>query len=268
MEKGKFIGAGATADVYDWKENMVIKIFNDNEPYEAIEREINNTRALKECSFMYPRFIEKLRYKGRNAVVYEKVSGISMMKQLETDPYAYRRLAKKLAHIQFDIHKNHVDGIREQKKYFKDRISWSMDINDIQKAKLYSLIDSMPGGNHLCHSDFHPDNIISCSSGDYIIDWADCCSGNECADVARTVLTLKTANVPHDVPKIEQALIAFIRNRFCTIYLKEYLKISHKSIQQINEWYTAVAAYRLCAARGNEKIKVLEIINSYLNSVQ
>lgn len=267
MKRGRLIGTGGTAEVYEWTENTVIKIFNDNEPDEAIDMEINNTKALKNCSFLYPEFIGKLIYEGKRAVVYEKAAGISMMKQMEAEPLSYGRFARKLAHLHYDIHKNHVEGIRDQKLYFKVRISWSKDITDMQKEKLYKLIDSLPQGDRLCHSDFHPDNVLSGSKGDYIIDWADCCCGNECADVARTILTLKTANVPDNVSKFKQALIMLIRNRFCSVYLREYLKISHKNIQQIKEWYTAAAAYRLCASRGNEKGRILDIINNYLNSL-
>lgn len=264
MVKGKPIGKGATADVYDWTDNTIIKIFNDYEPDEAIGREINNTKALVDCNFKFPRFIEQLNCEGRRAAVYEKVVGTSMMRQMETSPFSFRKHAKKLAHLHYLVHRNHVDGIREQKAYFKERILWSKDLSDDKKEKLYKLVNSMPEGDSLCHSDFHPDNILLSKNGDYIIDWADCCNGNPCADVARTILTLTTAEVPEDISKLKRLVIKLIRNWFSTIYTKEYLKISGKTINQINEWKVAVAAYRLCAARKIEKIALLKIINEYL----
>ena len=266
MIKGDLIGSGATGDVFYWTENTVIKIFNDYEPEKAIEQEINNTKALQNCSFKFPRFIEKLQYEGKSAIVYEKVVGVSMMKQLEATPFAYKKLAKKLAHLHFEIHKNHVNGVREQKLYFKERISWEKDLTDDKKDKLYKLIDSVPKGDCLCHSDFHPDNILCNEDNDYIIDWADCCNGNPCADVARTILTLETAELPENVSAFVKIIITFIRNRFTKIYTNEYLKISGKTMKQINEWKVAVAAYRLCAAKKNEKVAILKIINDYLDN--
>lgn len=264
MEKGKLIGVGATAEVYEWTDNTIIKIFCDSEPDKAIEQEISNTIALQNCAFKFPHFVEKLQYKGKRAVIYEKADGTSMLKLLEIKPLQYRSLAKRLAHLHYEIHKNHIKGVREQKQYFKDRISWAKDLNQEKKEKLYKLIDSLPDDTCLCHSDFHPDNIICSDEHDYIIDWADCCCGNPCADVARTILTLKSAELPQNVSFFTKALIIFIRNRFCNIYTNEYLRISGKTIKQINEWKVAVASYRLCAARKYEKNIMLKIINDYL----
>ena len=268
MIKGDLIGSGATADVFDWTEGTIIKIFNDYEPDMAIEQEINNTKALQSCSFKYPKFIQKLEYDGKRAIIYEKIEGTSILKQMEENPLSYKRFAEKIAHLHFEIHKNHVNGVKEQKPYFKERISYAVNLTDYEKERLYKLIDNMPDGDCLCHSDFHPDNILSNENGDYIIDWADCCNGNACADVARTLLTLKTAELPENVSIFTRIIITFFRNRFSNIYIKEYLKISGKTIKQIDEWGVAVAAYRLCAAKRTEKSTILKTINRYLEKVK
>lgn len=268
MIKGDLIGSGATADVFDWTEGTIIKIFNDYEPDIAIEQEINNTKALQSCSFKYPKFIQKLEYDGKRAIIYEKIVGTSILKQMEATPFSYKKSAVKLAHLHFEVHKNHVNGVKEQKPYFKERISYAVNLTDYEKERLFKLIDNMPDGACLCHSDFHPDNILSNDKGDYIIDWADCCNGNACADVARTLLTLKTAELPENVSIFTKIVITFIRNRFSNIYIKEYLKISGKTIKQIDEWEVAVAAYRLCAAKKTEKSTILKTINRYLETVK
>lgn len=268
MIKGDLMGSGATADVFAWTEDTIIKIFNDCEPDIAIEQEINNTKALQSCSFKYPKFIQGLEYEGKRAIIYEKIVGTSILKQMEANPVSYKKSAKKLAHLHFEIHKNHVNGVKEQKTYFKERISYADDLTDDKKERLYKLIDNVPDGNCLCHSDFHPDNILSNEKGDYIIDWADCCNGNACADVARTLLTLKTVELPENVSIFKKIIITFIRNRVSNIYIKEYLKISGKTKKQIDEWEVAVAAYRLCAAKNTEKSNILKIINRYLEKVK
>lgn len=98
MIKGKLIGSGATADVFDWTENTIIKIFNDYQSDDAIDQEINNTKALQNCSFNFPRFIQKLQYEGKNAIVYEKIVGTSMLKQLELNNK--RHILKNVFHGQ------------------------------------------------------------------------------------------------------------------------------------------------------------------------
>ncbi|WBW94940.1 aminoglycoside phosphotransferase family protein [Oceanirhabdus sp. W0125-5] len=263
MIVGKLIGKGATADVYNWSENSIIKIFKEHEPDELIEREIHNTIALENCSFNYPKFIQQLKWEGKRAVIYEKVTGDSMLNQIERSPLNYKKIARKLAHLHLKVHENQVEGIQEQYVYFKKRISYTRDLTDEKKEKLFKLIDMMPVGNNLCHGDFHPDNIICSEKGDYIIDWADCCIGNRCADVARTILTLRTASIPDHTPKFKRKIIQFIRNRFSKEYINEYLRLSELTKEEIIQWNVIVAAFRLCGAAGDEKSVILKIINSY-----
>ena len=137
MIKGDLIGSGATADVFDWTEGTIIKIFNDYEPDIAIEQEINNTKALQSCSFKYPKFIQKLEYDGKRAIIYEKIVGTSILKQMEANPFSYKKFAEKLAHLHFEIHKNHANGVKEQKSYFKERISYAVNLTDYEKETNY-----------------------------------------------------------------------------------------------------------------------------------
>lgn len=264
MIKGDLIGRGATADVYYWTDSRVIKIFNDLEPDWAIEREAENTKALEGCTFAFPHFIQRLQYEGKRAIVYERASGTSMMKLMEMEPLSYKKYARKLAQLHFEVHKNHINGIREQKPYFKERISCSKDLTDDKKNKLYGLVDSMPSDDCLCHSDFHPDNILCSQNKDYVIDWADCCSGDPCADVCRTLLTLSTADIPESLSRVKKIAVMCIRKNFSSIYIREYLRLSNKTKEQIYKWWVPVAAYRLCAARTKEKKILLNIIDSYL----
>ena len=56
MKLGKVIGTGNTANVYEWKEGKILKLFNQGYPVEAVETEYNNAMAIRDMSLAKPGF--------------------------------------------------------------------------------------------------------------------------------------------------------------------------------------------------------------------
>lgn len=56
------------------------------------------------------------------------------------------------------------------------------------------LLDGLPGGDRLCHSDYHPSNLLLAAGRTAVIDWAGAARGVPEADHARTLLLLRRAN--------------------------------------------------------------------------
>lgn len=61
------------------------------------------------------------------------------------------------------------------------------------------------------------------------------CRGDACADVARTCIMLKYGGVEH-APWIMKKLISITQHRIYKVYIKEYLMISNRRIEDINRW--------------------------------
>ena len=83
---GKKIGEGRTAEVYEWSEDRVIKLFHDFVGSEEAEREHQMQRLLCQylpfCALIYGREIVE----GRNGLIYEKVRGIALTELLKSSP--------------------------------------------------------------------------------------------------------------------------------------------------------------------------------------
>lgn len=75
MEINKIIGKGNTAEVYEYGENKVIKLFHTGFSISAIENEYNNAMVVKDLPFNKALVYDLISYKGRKGIVYDKVEG-------------------------------------------------------------------------------------------------------------------------------------------------------------------------------------------------
>lgn len=92
-------------------------------------------------------------------------------------------------------------------------------------------------GNVLCHGDFHPDNILMSPRGAVIIDWPDASQGHPLADVARTSLLARLAELPPGIPG--RRALQYGRALFHQIYLRGYLKRQRARRRELDAWLPA-----------------------------
>lgn len=106
-------------------------------------------------------------------------------------------------------------------------------------------LSHLPDGAVTCHGDLHPDNILLTPDGPVILDWLTAHCGDPLADVARTVLMLRTGSLPGELPRPLRSLLQIVRRRFCRLYLHEYLRLADGTVEQVTAWELPVAAARL-----------------------
>ena len=124
------------------------------------------------------------------------------------------------------------------------------------KEIIRNYLKELPEDNTLCHLDFHPGNIMIVDNKAVFLDWMTACRGDACADVARTCIMLKYGGVEH-APWIMKKLISITQHRIYKVYIKEYLMISNRRIEDINRWELPVAAARLSEWIPEEEKRVL-----------
>lgn len=126
----------------------------------------------------------------------------------------------------------------------KDDISAAAELTTEEKEDLYKYIDTLPGGNSLCHFDFHPGNIIMRDHQAVVIDWMTACVGDKLSDIARTGVMLKYAEVPIKSKLIRKWIKRF-QNGVYQAYIKEYIKHTGTDILDIEKWEYPIMAARL-----------------------
>ncbi|WP_047150693.1 phosphotransferase family protein [Aneurinibacillus tyrosinisolvens] len=245
MEKGTKIGQGYTAEVYARSEKEIVKLFHQHIPDFIVDFEFSVSKAVEETQLPVPKVLERVEAEGRQAIVYERITGPSMLQTISSKPWRVSREARKLAELHASIHTKEVDVLPSQREMLERNIRLAEGLMDDKKAFILGILSRLPDDSKLCHGDFHPGNILLSPKGPVLIDWCTGTKGNPAADAARTVLLLSHASVPPGTPAIIRRLINFSRSRLCNTYITHYCKLSGISTGQLQEWELPLTAARL-----------------------
>ena len=191
-----------------------------------------------------PRPIDIINDDGKIGAVYQKVNGKTMLKEMMSKPWLFRKHAKQLAVYHIDMQKPVDFELPTVKGKLKQDIDAAILLAEEEKQRLYKYIDSLPDGNALCHFDYHPDNVMLSVNNYTIIDWMTACKGDKLSDVARTCVILNFSKIPR-VPAVVNLVLGVFQKQILKIYLNEYLRITNAKIENIKKWETPIAAARL-----------------------
>jgi hypothetical protein len=88
VEKTQLIARGRTAEVYSRNENEVLTLFYEWCAPEWSSREAEISRLVSSRGLPTPRCLEAVELNGRRGLVYEKVSGPSMLSAMSRRPWS------------------------------------------------------------------------------------------------------------------------------------------------------------------------------------
>ncbi|MNB86041.1 Phosphotransferase enzyme family protein [compost metagenome] len=240
----KLLGQGRTASVHDYGKGKVVKLYQPEIPEEDADREWAASSLAFSLGIRTPKPYEIVRIEGRIGLVYQHISGVTLLDVIKGKPWAVSASAKSLAWAHAEIHSREGGGLREQKPMLADHISEAPLLTPEEKQRILHHLDRLPAGYSLCHGDFHPDNVIV-NDGSWIVDWMNGICGHPAGDAARTLLLLSIGSMPENTSRTISALINLGRRRLKSAYLSQYLKASGLSYTSIDEWLLPVAAARL-----------------------
>jgi uncharacterized protein (TIGR02172 family) len=239
---GKPFAVGNTAELYDWQPGWVLKLFKERFTRGAVDYEWRIHQAVQQAGILVPQVGEQvIEMAGRFGLLYEKVEGQPMARILEKHPWRLFAYARKLAALHAQMHGAPMrsDGIPD----LKERTAWKINhasglTEEVRQAALQAL-EQMPGGDRLCHGDFHVENVLVDGDDFFIIDWVDAAIGSPLADVARTTIILLGAAA--GLPMVLGVLLRLIHR----IYLRRYARLSPFNLAEYQRWLPIVAAGRM-----------------------
>lgn len=264
---GDPIGLGRTAEVFAWGEDEVIKLLRPGFPEVIGELEAKVTALVTDAGLGAPRFAGTTRIEGRFGLIFERLAGPSMLDRLPQHPWEIDRLARLLAELHAAVHEANGSGLPDQKEDLRrmiDRAGGHL-ADDARRAALTRL-GTLPDGDAICHGDMHPGNVLLTARGAVVIDWVRACGGSPASDVARTLFLLRHSGVPTDSPRAQRFLVALVRRRFSSLYLRHYQRLRRLDPREVAAWRLPIFAARLGDEIETERVALQVLIRRELES--
>ena len=202
----KPIAHGQTADVCDWDEGHILKLFHSWFELQNIEYEFKVARAVYASGVKSSAFKQLIQVQRRNGLIYERVAGESMLDMFQHKPWMVFGYARIHAQLHSRMHKCifKADGIPVQRQRFQNKINHTDALSASLKIPLLNALQSMPEGDRVCYGDFHPANVLISGEVAKVIDWMNASRGDRLAGVARTSIIFPASAGTKEVPKRSQ----------------------------------------------------------------
>ncbi len=263
MYRHKLISYGGTAEIYNWKDEQILKLCLEGFSSELVNYEARITDAAHRAGLPVPAVKDVIEIDGRTGIIFERIYGSTMGGRNLLKPRELVRRARILAEMHVMVHSHNLPEAISQRERLKQRIRTAPGLTEDLRDGVLDLLRQLPDGDVLCHGDFHPRNILISPGGPIIIDWMTATHGDPSADIARTSLLLQLAARTGDWA-LERSLTHIIGHYFYPVYLKKYLDLRPISRQQISAWLPVIAAARLADPNPREKQQLLKLIKEKL----
>lgn len=228
-EMTNLLSRGNTAEIFDYSENKILKLFNKDYPELAINHEFENSKIIFNLGIKTPKAYEITDCSERKGIVYDKIEGttvlqilLKLMKTAETDKSVISEINsyfEKFARF----HKNFISKTTDNPNLMNYKDFLRIFARD--KKDFIEKIDALPDGNNVLHGDFHPDNLMLGKDNElYLIDMMNVSKGPAEYDIARTYFLLgSNKQIQQDYLKLMETdfekikpfheIISLLRNR-------------------------------------------------------
>jgi tRNA A-37 threonylcarbamoyl transferase component Bud32 len=214
---GEKIGEGLSADVHVWAPGQIVKLFKVGASPRFGRHEARMTRAAFAAGA--PQVFDEVTLEGRFGIVLQRLDGPTLLQLLQTGAVTSEKVGAILAALYTSVHKTlpppDVPSLRSMMEA-GSRISRGILPEHIVTGVL-SLIDRLPPGDGLCHSDLHPGNVIMTEDGPRIIDWGGALRASGVFDIARVHVSLSEL-VPEDAdPEPPRVINAAVQSGYARL---------------------------------------------------
>ena len=183
----KLITKGNTAEIYEYGDNLICKLFYPQYPTDYIVHEFHNATMAWELGIRTPKAHRFIMEGERQGIIYDRIVGeVLSVKFSEPSEAAYDAWMDKFVDFHKQLMQYSIDDAISYKDFLK-RFATDEETN----AKINALAD----GNCFIHGDFHLGNVMLDENNKIVlIDMMNVCKGTALYDVARTYFLLSYDN--------------------------------------------------------------------------
>ena len=218
---GKRIGNGRAAEVFEFGEGRVIKLWREAGHADWMAREARAQQAVIAAGVSAPAVFEETQVDGRNGLVMERVDGVDGLTAAMRWPWRIWSIGRGIGRLHRQLS---VVPAPPELPTFEQRtrdVIGAPEFPADTRERLFALFEKAPRGTSLCHMDFHPGNIMETTRGPVVIDFANAQAGHPACDHIQSLLLL-TLGVPAEVGLRERVLILVGRRLMTWAYRSGY----------------------------------------------
>ena len=184
------LGKGNTAEIFEYDQGRVCKLFFEGYPQQYIEHEYQNAKEVFRLKLKTPEPFGLVTMNQRKGIIYERVDGESLSGRLKNANIDETLDVFTQIHQEWLGH--HSNNVLSYKEYLTILVS----SKNPEHKKLMEEIYALPDDDCILHGDFHPDNVlVRLRDGvPVVIDFMNVCHGPALFDIARTFFLLNQVN--------------------------------------------------------------------------
>ena len=259
LSEMKLLVQGGEADLYEVDDRLLLRVLRRANDHEDSVKELYH--ILESHQVKIPKIYEYGLVDEKQAEIMERIHGRDMLEQFVRNPLqlkknalAFSKLHQKILHIEEPCNLATLD----------ERFKWFVTQKDILEPEVMKfvqdLFEKLPKGNAICHSDFHPGNILLQDGMPYIIDMAHAYIGNRISDIAHTYLILSyVPNIPGQ-GAIKLGIIKHFGKKLAKYYFAAIKEEFQFDLSEFSKWTVIMASLRICYGLPSEKNERIQYV--------
>ncbi|MFI5217588.1 MAG: phosphotransferase family protein [Candidatus Limnocylindria bacterium] len=197
------IAEGREAEILDWGEGRVLRLFRDPAAGARADREMGALAAVRSVLPIVPEPFERIEWQGRPGIVMQRVDGRDALTQIGRQPWRVAQLAALSGRIHAGLNEIRApDSLPALRGELAARIAADAAIPERLRAAALEALADLPDGTALCHGDFQIANVLLSPSGPVVIDWGYATRGDPAGDFARSLLMTRLGSLPPGTPSL------------------------------------------------------------------
>jgi uncharacterized protein (TIGR02172 family) len=253
IEGCELLGRGAKGDVYRYDDELVIKVYNHNNTYRDVEREIDLARKAFILGVPTAISFGIVSVGDRYGSMFELVDSETVSKCIQRAPGQADTYAKMMADLGKVIHTVEVteeDGFPLVTDRLMTYVRKGLSYEDEALAeRCIKLIDELSQADSLVHGDFHTGNVFTQNGELLLIDMDRISKGHPIAEIAD--LYYFYVVLGEDDPAVVEKFMGFsyqISRQFYQKFLEYYFGTDDKDrLDKITEKASLLCYIRLIA---------------------
>ena len=188
VEGCRLLGRGAKGEVYRYDDELVIKVFNQNNTYRDVEQEIALSRRAFILGLPTAISFGIVSVGDRYGAMYELVDAETVSKCIARSPGQVESYAGIMAELAREIHGASAEeddvfpeAAQRLRSYVRNGLAYERE--DLAE-KCGKLIDALPASRHLVHGDFHTGNVFLQKGEPLLIDMDRVSVGHPIAEIS------------------------------------------------------------------------------------